>query len=87
MLLVYGFGEYSFCYVYLVEYLNMKGIVVYIFDGRGYGKLFKFKVIVYFERVFIYVKDVDDFYKKMKEYVGEMFCFIFGYSMGGGMVV
>ncbi len=86
MLLVHGLGEHSSRYAHLAEYLNTKGIAVYTFDGRGHGKSSKPKVTAYFERASIYVKDVDDLYKKMKEYVGETPCFIFGHSMGGGMV-
>lgn len=86
MLLVHGLGEHSSRYAHLAEYLNAKGIAVYTFDGRGHGKSSKPKVTAYFERASIYVKDVDDLYNKMKDYVGEAPCFIFGHSMGGGMV-
>jgi len=86
MLLVHGLGEHSSRYAHLAEFLSSKGIAVYTFDGRGHGKSVKPKVTAYFDRAAHYVKDVDDLFQKMKSYVGDTPCFIFGHSMGGGMV-
>lgn len=86
MLLVHGLGEHSSRYQHLAEFLNAKGIAVYTFDGRGHGKSAQPKVTAYFDRAAHYVKDVDDLFQKMKSYVGDTPCFIFGHSMGGSLV-
>ncbi len=86
ILLVHGLGEHSTRYNHVAEYFNQKGYAVYTFDGRGHGKSSLPKPTAYFKSMEDYLKDVDALFKKMKGYVGDIPCFIYGHSMGGGIV-
>lgn len=86
VLLVHGLGEHSGRYAHLAAYLNQKGYAVYTFDGRGHGKSSLPKPTAYYASMDDYLKDVDALYKKMQSYVKGLPCFLFGHSMGGGIV-
>lgn len=86
MLLVHGLGEHSSRYLSLVEKLNETGISVFTFDGRGHGKSAKGKPTAYFESYEDYLKDIDALFGKVKTYVPGVPAFIYGHSMGGGLV-
>ncbi|MEP1086170.1 MAG: lysophospholipase, partial [Algoriphagus sp.] len=86
MLLVHGLGEHSARYVHLVERLNSLGISVFTFDGRGHGKSASGKPDAYFDSYEDYLKDIDALFGKMTSYVPGVPAFLYGHSMGGGMV-
>lgn len=86
VLIVHGLGEHSGRYAHFATYLNQAGYAVYTFDGRGHGKSSLPSPTAYFESVGDYLKDIDDLFLKMKKYVDGAPCFLFGHSMGGGLV-
>ena len=86
ILLVHGVGEHSGRYAHFAQKMNENGYAVYTFDGRGHGKSSLPKPTAYIENLEDYIKDTDTLYKKMKSYVGDIPCFIYGHSMGGGIV-
>lgn len=86
MLLVHGLGEHSSRYLHLVEKLSEIGVSVFTFDGRGHGKSVKGKPTAYFESYEDYLKDIDVLFGKVKSYVPGVPAFIYGHSMGGGLV-
>jgi len=86
MLLVHGLGEHSSRYVHLVEKLNRIGISVFSFDGRGHGKSSEGKPDAYFDSYQDYLKDIDALFGKVKSYVPGVPSFLYGHSMGGGLV-
>ncbi|MEZ5040411.1 MAG: alpha/beta hydrolase [Saprospiraceae bacterium] len=86
VLIVHGLGEHSGRYAHFAAYLNQSGYAVYTFDGRGHGKSSLPSPTAYFASVEDYLKDIDDLFHKMKKYVEGVPCFIFGHSMGGGLV-
>ncbi|PZX55723.1 alpha/beta hydrolase [Algoriphagus chordae] len=86
LLLVHGLGEHSARYLHLVEKLNEVGISVFTFDGRGHGKSAIDKPTAYFESYEDYLKDIDALFGKVKTYVPGVPAFIYGHSMGGGLV-
>lgn len=86
MLLVHGLGEHSGRYLSLVEKLNEAGLSVFTFDGRGHGKSAKGKPTAYVESYEDYLKDIDALFGKVKTYVPGVPAFIYGHSMGGGLV-
>ena len=86
MLLVHGLGEHSSRYLYLVEKLNEAGVSVFTFDGRGHGKSAKDKPDAFFESADDYLKDIDALFGKVKSYSPGLPAFIYGHSMGGGLV-
>ncbi|REG83432.1 alpha/beta hydrolase [Algoriphagus antarcticus] len=86
MLLVHGLGEHSSRYLHLVEKLNEMSISVFTFDGRGHGKSAEGKPDAYFESYEDYLKDIDALFGKVKSYVPGVPAFLYGHSMGGGMV-
>jgi len=86
LLLVHGLGEHSSRYLSLVEKLNEVGVSVFTFDGRGHGKSAEGKPTAYFESYEDYVKDIDALFGKVKTYVPGVPAFIYGHSMGGGLV-
>ncbi|PZX52784.1 alpha-beta hydrolase superfamily lysophospholipase [Algoriphagus ratkowskyi] len=86
MLLVHGLGEHSGRYEHLVEKLNEIGVSVFTFDGRGHGKSAEGKPDAYFESYQDYLKDIDALFGKVKSYVPGVPAFLYGHSMGGGLV-
>lgn len=86
LLLVHGLGEHSGRYLPSVEKLNEAGVSVFTFDGRGHGKSVQGKPTAYFESYEDYLKDVDSLFGKVKNYVPGVPSFIYGHSMGGGLV-
>lgn len=86
MLLVHGLGEHSSRYLHLVEKLNEAGVSVFTFDGRGHGKSAKDKLDAFFESADDYLKDIDALFGKVKSYSPGLPAFIYGHSMGGGLV-
>lgn len=86
LLLVHGLGEHSSRYLHLVERLTGIGVSVFTFDGRGHGKSAKGKPDAYFGSSEDYLKDIDALFGKVKSYAPGLPVFIYGHSMGGGMV-
>jgi alpha-beta hydrolase superfamily lysophospholipase len=86
LLLVHGLGEHSSRYLHLVEKLVEMGISVFTFDGRGHGKSAEGKPDAYFDSYKDYLKDIDALFGKVKSYVPGVPAFIYGHSMGGGLV-
>jgi alpha-beta hydrolase superfamily lysophospholipase len=86
MLLVHGLAEHSGRYAHFAEKMVGAGIAVFTFDGRGHGKSAKASPSAYFANHLDYVQDIDVLFKKMQTYCPEVPAFIFGHSMGGGMV-
>jgi alpha-beta hydrolase superfamily lysophospholipase len=86
MLLVHGLGEHSSRYLHLVEKLSEIGVSVFTFDGRGHGKSAEGKPDAYFDSYKDYLKDIDALFGKVRSYVPGVPAFIYGHSMGGGLV-
>jgi alpha-beta hydrolase superfamily lysophospholipase len=86
MLLVHGLGEHSGRYLHLVEKLTEMGVSVFTFDGRGHGKSAVGKPDAYFDSYQDYLKDIDALFGKVKSYVPGVPAFLYGHSMGGGLV-
>ncbi|WBL41485.1 lysophospholipase [Algoriphagus halophytocola] len=86
LLLVHGLGEHSSRYAHLVEKLTEIGVSVFTFDGRGHGKSVKGKPTAYFKSYEDYLKDIDALFEKVKSYVPDVPAFLYGHSMGGGLV-
>lgn len=86
MLLVHGLGEHSGRYGQIVEKLNKLGVAVFTFDGRGHGKSAEGKLTAYFDSYEDYLKDIDVLFGKVKAYLPAKPSFLYGHSMGGGLV-
>ncbi|WP_373523358.1 lysophospholipase [Aquiflexum sp.] len=86
ILLVHGLGEHSSRYAHFAKKLVDRNIAVFTFDGRGHGKSSLPKPTAYVSDYKDYLKDIDALFGKVKNYVPEAPAFIFGHSMGGGMV-
>lgn len=86
VLLVHGLGEHSSRYVHLAERLVKIGISFFTFDGRGHGKSVKGKPNAYFKSYEDYLRDIDSLFRKVKSYVPGVPTFLYGHSMGGGLV-
>lgn len=86
LLLVHGLGEHSSRYGHFAQKLVDQGIAVFTFDGRGHGKSSLPKPSAYFDNYEEYLKDIDALFGKVKAYFPGIPSFIFGHSMGGGLV-
>lgn len=86
LLLVHGLGEHSGRYSHLVEKWNELGVAVFTFDGRGHGKSAGTKPTAYFDSYEDYLKDIDALFGKVKAYLPGKPAFLYGHSMGGGLV-
>ncbi|MFD2034815.1 alpha/beta hydrolase [Belliella marina] len=86
LLVVHGLGEHSSRYKHFAEKLVQKDIAVFTFDGRGHGKSSLPKPTAYFSNYGDYLKDIDALMGKVKSYCKGVPAFVFGHSMGGGLV-
>jgi alpha-beta hydrolase superfamily lysophospholipase len=86
LLLVHGLGEHSGRYESLVQGLVDLGVAVFTFDGRGHGKSSLPKPTAYFDSYERYLEDIDALAGKVKNYIPGLPFFMFGHSMGGGLV-
>ncbi|MDO9554182.1 alpha/beta hydrolase [Rhodonellum sp.] len=86
VLIVHGLGEHSGRYMHFAEKLASRHISVFTFDGRGHGKSSLPSPTAYFENYEDYLKDIDALFGKVKGFAGSIPSFIFGHSMGGGLV-
>jgi alpha-beta hydrolase superfamily lysophospholipase len=86
ILLVHGLGEHSGRYGHIVEKLNELGVAVFTFDGRGHGKSVEGKPTAYFDSFEDYLKDIDALFGKVKVFLPGLPVFLYGHSMGGGLV-
>lgn len=86
LFLVHGLGEHSSRYSHFVQKLVDQDIAVFTFDGRGHGKSSLPKPTVYFDNYEDYLKDINALFGKVKAYFPGIPSFIFGHSMGGGLV-
>lgn len=86
MLLVHGLGEHSGRYMAMVSKLNELGVAVFTFDGRGHGKSVSGKPTAYFDSHDDYLRDIDVLLGKAKNYLPGLPAFLYGHSMGGGLV-
>ncbi|MCU0401379.1 MAG: lysophospholipase [Algoriphagus sp.] len=86
LLLVHGLGEHSGRYAPLVERLVESGVAVFTFDGRGHGKSVDGKPDAFFTSYRDYLEDIDRLYEKVIGYFPWIPSFLFGHSMGGGLV-
>ncbi len=86
MLLVHGLGEHSGRYSPMVSKLNDLGMAVFTFDGRGHGKSANGNPTAYFDSHLDYLQDIDALFGKAKNYLPGKPAFLYGHSMGGGLV-
>ncbi len=86
LLLVHGLGEHSSRYEKLVSSLVEMDIAVFTFDGRGHGKSSLKKPDAFFHSFRDYLKDIDALFGKVKDCIPGLPSFIYGHSMGGGLV-
>ncbi|OOG77853.1 alpha/beta hydrolase [Algoriphagus sp. A40] len=86
LLLVHGLGEHSGRYEGMVSKLNKLGVAVFTFDGRGHGKSAEGKPTAYFDSYEDYLRDIDVLFGKGKNYLPGLPTFLYGHSMGGGLV-
>ena len=86
LLLVHGLGEHSGRYSQLVEKLIEIGIAVFSFDGRGHGKSASNGLTAFIDTAEDYLKDIHALVEKVQNYISGIPVFIFGHSMGGGLV-
>jgi alpha-beta hydrolase superfamily lysophospholipase len=87
ILLVHGLGEHSGRYAHFADKLVAQDISVFTFDGRGHGKSCTSEPTVYISDYRDYLKDIDALLGKVRAYSPGLPVFIFGHSMGGGLVV
>lgn len=87
LLIVHGLAEHSSRYLAFAEKLVEADISVYSFDGRGHGKSSPKGPTAYISNYEDYVKDIDALFKKVCAYSADLPVFIFGHSMGGGLLV
>lgn len=86
LLLVHGLGEHSGRYAELVKELTEIGVAVFTFDGRGHGKSATEGLTAFIDSAEDYLKDIHALFGKVEKYLPGLRVFIFGHSMGGGLV-
>lgn len=85
IVLVHGMGEHSLRYEHVAGFLNNKGLAVMAFDLRGHGRSGGKRG---------HIPSIDDFYDEIGKIVAEaeirfpeIPLFLYGHSMGGGLVL
>ena len=86
LLLVHGLGEHSGRYEEFVKAMTSIGVAVFTFDGRGHGKSSSEGLTAYIDTAEDYLKDIHALFGKVEKYLPGIRVFIFGHSMGGGLV-
>ncbi|MBN7812580.1 lysophospholipase [Algoriphagus sp. H41] len=86
MLLVHGLGEHSGRYADFAKSLCGAGVAVFTFDGRGHGKSVAGDPDAFFESAEDYLQDIEVLFGKAKNYLPGLPAFLYGHSMGGGLV-
>lgn len=86
LLVVHGLGEHSGRYKSFAESLAGAGFAVFTFDGRGHGRSCEGGPTAYFESGSAYLEDINVLFGKAKNYLPDVPTFIYGHSMGGGLV-
>lgn len=86
LLLVHGLGEHSGRYEGFVKQMTSLGIAVFTFDGRGHGKSAPKGPTAYMDTAEDYLKDLHALFGKAQNYLPGKPVFLFGHSMGGGLV-
>ncbi len=86
LLLVHGLGEHSGRYSDFAKKLSEAGIAVFTFDGRGHGKSAEGRPTAYYDSAEDYLRDIEILFGKAKNYLPGIPAFLYGHSMGGGLV-
>ncbi|GAB3222408.1 lysophospholipase [Algoriphagus aestuariicola] len=86
MLLVHGLGEHSGRYADFAGKLVEAEIAVFTFDGRGHGNSESKQPTAFYESAEDYLTDIEMLFGKAKNYLAGIPAFIYGHSMGGGLV-
>lgn len=85
IIIVHGIGEHALRYGHVAEELNRAGSAVFSFDLRGHGSSAgKRGHIVSYEAV---ISDIDAVAEMANKTLGSHPLFIYGHSMGGGIVL
>ncbi len=85
MSLIHGFGEHCGRYAGMAKYLNAQGIAVVALDLRGHGRSDGKRGVC--KDYNLLSADVDALLAKTREAFPGLPHFIFGHSMGGGLVL
>ncbi len=85
MSLIHGFGEHCGRYAGMAKYLNAQGIAVVALDLRGHGRSDGKRGVC--KDYSLLSADVDALLAKTREAFPGLPHFIFGHSMGGGLVL
>lgn len=83
--LVHGLGEHSGRYVDLADRLTKAGYIILSFDLRGHGRSEGQRGHTPGYEALI--KDIDSYLNKSKEKYSQLPIFLFGYSLGGNLVL
>ena len=83
--IIHGFGEHFGRYTHVAEYFNTKNITCYAIDLPGHGKSSGERGVLRSLQDFILA--VDFLYEKAIEENRETPVFLYGHSMGGGIVL
>lgn len=84
VVLVHGYAEHAGRYAHLAAFLNLHGIAVHGFDLRGHGKSGGKQA--YIDRFELYLKDLTAVLDRVRMADRELPVFLYGHSMGGGIV-
>ena len=85
MNLIHGFGEHSGRYEHMAKHLNAHGISVTAIDLRGHGRTEGPRGVC--RQYSDFVSDVDALLSHSKTLYPDLPQFLFGHSMGGGLVL
>jgi len=84
---IHGFAEHSGRYDELARNLASNGYSVIMYDLRGHGKTANETDIGYVKNFNYFIKDTENFIKKINEKLNINDFFIYGHSMGGLIVL
>lgn len=83
--LVHGLGEHSGRYTDLADRLTKDGYIILAFDLRGHGRSEGQRGHTSSYNALI--RDIDSFQRKAREEFSQLPLFLFGYSLGGNLVL
>ncbi|PEN14090.1 lysophospholipase [Longibacter salinarum] len=85
VLLVHGYGEHSGRYGHVADAMNDRGIEVYAYDQRGYGRSEGPRA--YVDSFDDYVDDLELAIAHVRRRINDQPLYLFGHSMGGAVVL
>ncbi|MEL6989604.1 MAG: lysophospholipase [Bacteroidota bacterium] len=84
LFIIHGIAEHADRYLHVVNFFNQNGISVFAPDLQGHGRSEGIRCNI--KRYDDFLNDIEQYHEVIKEELSNAPTFVFGHSMGGGLV-